>query len=224
MSKEFFDAIRSGDQDRVSAMLTGDATLLRATDDKGIGAFVAAKYSGRHEIASMLLSKGIELDIFAACVAGDEARVAELAGSNRDLVNSYSPDGWAPLHLACFFAPPAIAKALIGYGADVNARSRNAMQNTSLHAATARRNTEAVRLLLEHGADVNARQEGGWTALQAACLNGDSETVLLLIAGGADVQARANNNQNAMDLALTKGHQAVVDVLDQYVTRGQGVS
>ena len=71
---------------------------------------------------------------------------------------------------------------------------------------------------------MNARQEGGWTALHAACLNGDSETMLLLMAGGADVQARANNNQNAMDLALTKGHQAVVDVLDQYAARGQGAS
>jgi ankyrin repeat protein len=42
------------------------------------------------------------------------------------------------------------------------------------------------------------------------------EMVRLLIAGGADVQARADNQQNAMDLALGKGHQAVVDVLDDY--------
>ena len=75
---------------------------------------------------------------------------------------------------------------------------------------------DAVRVLLEHGADVNARQEGGWTALHAASQNGDVEMARLLIAGGADVQIRAANQQNAMDLALSKGHQAVVDLLDEY--------
>ncbi len=40
--------------------------------------------------------------------------------------------------------------------------------------------------------------------------------VRLLIAAGADVQARAENQQNALDLALTKGHQAVVEVLEAY--------
>jgi ankyrin repeat protein len=45
-----------------------------------------------------------------------------------------------------------------------------------------------------------------------------------LISHGADVQARAGNNQNAMDLALTKGHQAMVNLLDETVTQAQGAS
>ena len=73
-----------------------------------------------------------------------------------------------------------------------------------------------MRMLLEHGADVNARQEGGWTALHAASQNGDVEMARVLIAGGADVKMRADNQQNAWDLALGKGHQAVVDLLDEY--------
>ena len=144
------------------------------------------------------------------------AYTSRLIGANPELINSYSHDGWTPLHLACFFGQPGIAEALIAQGADVRARARNAMQNTPLHAAAAGRSKDAVRALLEHGADVNARQEGGWTALHAASQNGDVEMVRLLIAGGADVQARADNQQNAMDLALGKGHQAVVDVLDEY--------
>ena len=60
------------------------------------------------------------------------------------------------------------------------------------------------------------RQEGGWTALHAAAQNGDVEMVRLLIAAGADVKMRAANQQNALDLALTKGHQAVVELLDEY--------
>jgi uncharacterized protein len=224
MSKDFFDAIRTGDRDRVSEMIAADEALLNATDENGLGPFTVAKYSGRNEIAALLLEKGVELDIFAACVAGAEPRVVELAGGERELIQSYSQDGWTPLHLACFFNHPAIAEALILYGADVQARSRNPMQNAPLHAAAAGRSREAVRILLQHGADVNAKQEGGWTALHAASQNGDVEMVQLLIASGAHVHARAGNNQNALDLALTKGHQAVVDILDVYATSERGAS
>jgi ankyrin repeat protein len=216
MSQEFFEAIRAGDRDKVDALLKSDATLLNARDEKGLGAYTFAKYSGRNDIAALLLEKGVELDIFAACMAGAKERVLQLIRENPDLINTYSHDGWTPLHLACFFGQPGIAEVLIANGADVNARSRNPMQNAPLHAAAAGRSKDAVRTLLEHGADVNARQEGGWTALHAASQNGDVEMVRLLIAGGADVKARADNQQNAMDLALGKGHQAVVDVLDEY--------
>jgi ankyrin repeat protein len=216
MSKEFFDAIRAGDAGKAGAMLDADRGLITAKDENGLGAFATAKYSRRNDIAAMLLEKGIELDIFEACMAGAEERVVELVSRQRDLTKSYSPDGWTPLHLAGFFNHPALTEALLTYGAEVNAQSRNALANAPLHAAAAGRSRESVRILLEHGADANARQHGGWTALHAASQTGDVELVRLLIASGADVQARADNNQNALDLAMTGGHQPVVDVLDEY--------
>jgi uncharacterized protein len=220
MSKEFFEAIRAGDQQKVTGMLAADAGLLNARDEAGMGTYTAARFAGRHDLAKVLLEKGVDLDIFAACIAGAAERVATLTGAQRDLIGQYSPDGWTPLHLACFFGHPAIAEALLNDGANVAARSRNAMENAPLHAAAAGRNLEVVRLLIARGADVNARQHGGWTPLHAAAQSGDVEMARLLIASGADVKARAGNNQNAMDLALTKGHQAVVNLLDEYATGG----
>jgi len=217
MTEKLFNAIRSGDLDTVAALVSADRSLLNATDEKGVSAYVTARYHGRNDIARMLLEKGVQLDIFAACMAGDKERVFKLVDENPELIGAYSNDGWTPLHLACFFGQPAVAEALIARGADVSARSRNPPKNTPLHAAAAGRNAEAVRVLLEHGADVNARQEGGWTPLHSAAQNGDTEMVRLLIAAGANVAVRADNQQNPLDLALGKGHQAVVDLLDVYV-------
>jgi ankyrin repeat protein len=216
MTRQFFEAIRAGDRVQVDLLIKADASLLGARDEKGLGAYTAAKYAGRNDIAAMLLERGVELDIFAACVAGAKDRVSELIAEKPALLGEYSHDGWTPLHLACFFGQPVIAEALMEQGADVSARSLNSMKNTPLHAAAAGRSKEAVQALLEHGADVNARQEGGWTALHAASQNGDVEMLRLLIAAGADVQIRAENQQNAMDLALGRGHQAVVELLDVY--------
>lgn len=216
MSKTFFDAIRAGDRATVDTLLASDSTLLGALDENGLGAYTAARYSGRNEIAALLLEKGVKLDVYAACMAGAKDAVLQTIAENPELARAYSSDGWTPLHLAGFFGQPEIAEILIARGADVNARSRNPMQNRPLHAAAAGRSRDAVRLLLEHGADVNARQHGGWTALHAASQNGDVEMVRLLVGGGADLDLRADNQQNAMDLALTKGHQAVVDLLDEY--------
>jgi ankyrin repeat protein len=224
MSKDFFDAIRAGDRDKVIAMLDADPALLHAQDEKSLSAFVAAKYSQQNGIAALFLEKGIPLDLFAACMAGATGRLNELIDHDPAHVNSYSPDGWTPLHLAAFFAQPAAVQALLARGADVNARARNGTANTPLHAGAAGRNLDVVTALVAHGADVNARQEGGFTALHSAALSGDVEIARLLIAHGADVQARASNNQNALDLALTKGHQAMVNLLDESAAQRHGAS
>jgi uncharacterized protein len=216
VTKQFFDAIRAGDRAQVHTLLAADAGLLGALDENGVGPYAAARYSGRNDIAALLLEKGMPLDVFTASMAGARDALVDLIATNPESAGAYSRDGWTPLHLASFFGQPGIAEILIACGAEVNARSRNPMQNMPLHAAAAGRNRDALRALLEHGADPNARQHGGWTALHAAAQNGDVEMVRLLLGGGADADARADNQQNAMDLAMTKGHQAVVELLDEY--------
>jgi ankyrin repeat protein len=215
MHNEFFEAVKTGDADRAASMLDADPSLLSARDETGVSAYAVARYNRKDDVAALLLERGFELDIFGAAMAGREQRLVELLALDHGLINSYSADGWTPLHLAAFFGNIACARTLVDRGADVNARSRSAMQNMPLHAATATRSREIVELLASHGADVNARQHGGWTALHAAALNGDLETTRVLIAHGADIKARADNQQNALDLALTRGHQNVVDLLDQ---------
>ena len=214
--KEFFDAIRAGDEQRVRALAEADPSLLAARDPQGLGPFIVARYSRQNAIAEYLLSRGVELDIFGACIAGRRERVAELARGEGSLVAACSHDGWTPLHLAAFFGFHEIASDLLDAGAEVNVRSGNRMHNTPLHAAVAGGSATASRILLERGAEVNARQEGGWTPLHGAAQSGNAALVQLLIDAGAKVDAGADNGQKPVDLALTGGHQAAVDILEKY--------
>jgi ankyrin repeat protein len=161
-----------------------------------------------------LIDADPSLAIFAAAMLDQTDRVETQLAANRSLVSAVSTDGWTPLHLAAFFGAEATARLLLNKGADVNARSTNAMQNLALHAAAAGGHAAIVKLLLERGSPAGARQHAGWTALHAAAQIGNLEMADALLAAGAEVSARAENNQQPLDLALTKGHQKMVDLLE----------
>ena len=213
--KAFHESVKTGDIAGVRTSLAENPSLLNERNQAGQTAILLSKYYGQQDVTTHLLSLDPELDVFTAAAVGNAELVLNEIGRDPALIAAHSSDGWTPLHLAAFFGHKELALRLIERGAEVDARSTNAMKNTPLHAATAGRKTELVNLLLDEKADVNARQEGGWTALHAAAQNGDRDIVEMLVAHGADLKARADNNQNALDLALQKGRQDVSALLDE---------
>lgn len=209
----FHASVKSGDLEAVRAALDDDPSLLNAKNDAGQSAILLSCYYGQRDVAEYLLGLGPELDVFTAAAVGRQDCVLKELDRDPALIGTHSRDGWTPLHVAAFFGQEELALKLIERGAEVDARSTNAMKNTPLHAAAAGRKLDLVRLLLQEGANANASQEGGWTALHAAAQNGDREIVELLLANGADLNARADNQQNALDLALLKGRQDVAKLL-----------
>jgi uncharacterized protein len=218
--KAFHESVKSGDLGAVRAALEQDPALLNAKNDAGQPAILLSRYYGQQEIADYLLSLGPALDVFTAAAVGQQDVVLKELERDPALIGTHSGDGWTPLHIAAFFGRAGVALKLIERGAEVDARSTNAMKNTPLHAAAAGRKLELVKLLLTEGANANASQEGGWTALHAAAQNGDRDIIELLLAHGADLNARAENKQSALDLALLKGRQDVAELLE---TLGAGV-
>jgi ankyrin repeat protein len=214
--KTFFDAVRSGDVGTMQVLAEVEPDVVSSRDERGVDAYIAARYARQSKAAEWLLGHGFVCDVFAASVAGNEERLRDLLAHDPSLAASYSADGWTPLHLAAYFGNRGAAEVLIAAGARPNARSRNVMQNAPLHAAAAGKSLEVARLLLANGADVNAMQEGGWTALHAAAQNGDVEMALLLISLGARVKASADNGQTPLDLALTGGRAGMVNLLDEH--------
>jgi ankyrin repeat protein len=114
-------------------------------------------------------------------------------------VNAKSDRGLTLLHDASLFDNYELAKFLIGYGADVNAK--NNFNGTPLHYAESLKMT---KLLVENGADVNAQTNTEYETKLHTCVN--PEEAKYLLEHGADPHLR-NSTENGAN--LTPFEQAV---------------
>ncbi|MBI4748612.1 MAG: carboxypeptidase regulatory-like domain-containing protein [Acidobacteria bacterium] len=104
-----------------------------------------------------------------------------------------------------------IAKYLVRYGADVNAR--NQVGATPLMYAMLQEKTFIPKLLIAGGADVNAADQWGRIALMIAAFEGKTRFIKLLIKAGADVGMKDQFGKTALDYALDADQSGVVKLL-----------
>jgi len=211
--ERLFEAIARGDEKVFAEVLATDPQAAMSRNDQGVSAILMAAYMRRWTMVAAILEKGIPLDIWEAAATGNTARVRELAGRAPALIDAVSPDGFSPLGLAAFFGREETADYLMEEGADVNARSRNAMGVAPLHSAVAARNAHIVRALLESNAEVDPVQQGGFTPLHGAAASGDVEIVRLLLEAGADPSARTDDGKSPLAFAEEKSHREVANLL-----------
>jgi ankyrin repeat protein len=214
-TQSFFEAIRTGDREIVTARLDADPSLASARDAAGLSAVLTAAYHGRRELAAYIAGYGAELSPFERTVVGDEKGIRALLDADPAWATRLIDDGWTLLHGAAFFAQTPLVRLLLERGADPLVASTNQLCNHPLHAALAGGlDAEGVTLLLDAGADVNARQHGGYTALHAAAQHGNVEMVRLLLSRGADATIRTDDERTAAGLARENGHDAVAAMLE----------
>jgi len=204
MHNELMAAIQNGNAARAAEILDQDPSLLTARAGN-VSAILLAVYHQHPEIARLFVERGAELTFAEACAVGDERRALELLDRDPSLIDHRSDDGYPPIGFAIFFRHPALARALIERGADVNAAAENAQRVAPVHAAASVGDVETMRLLLDRGADPNARQQAGFTPLHAAAGNGDLEMAKLLVARGADRHARTDDGKDAATIAAERG-------------------
>jgi uncharacterized protein len=202
----FIEAIKQGNRQTVSQLLSAQADLANAHTAEGLSAVLLATYYGQPEIARLIVEHGANLNIFEAAAVGQLDTVKSILSAQPDLVNSYAPDGFYPLGLAAFFGHTQIVSYLLDQGADVHQTARNTQRVNALHAASANQHLDICRMLIERGIDVNARQEGGFTPLQAAAQNGQIELIELLLEHGADASVQNDDGQTALDIARVHNH------------------
>lgn len=119
--------------------------------------------------------------------------------------DSKDEDGYTPLHRACYNNFVDIAKILLQYGADVNAKTE--YEWTPLHSAVKWSNAECAALLLQHGADVNALTQGLQTPLHIAATVSDcrATAMTLLLEPNCDTGALNNSEETAATIAKRTG-------------------
>ncbi len=106
-------------------------------------------------------------------------------------------------------------RALLGRGADVNAREPDGA--TPLAWSAMRSNAETATELLEAGADPNLVNELGIGPLAIAVENGAGDVVRLLLERGADPSQPRENGETPLMIAARLG---LTDVLEMLLDRG----
>jgi hypothetical protein len=211
MSAPFLKMIQTGATAEVADAVAADPALTGWRDSQGVSALLWSVYCGQELVRNFLLARlaaeGVALDIFEAAAVGDEARLRLLLEAEPALAESFSGDGWTPLHLAAAFGTPAAVSALLAAGARVDVVSRNPQKNQPLHAVLALgKNAETVRLLLASGAQANAAQAGGFTPIFSAAIANRRDLAEMLLAHGADPHMRSDQDKTAADFARERGH------------------
>jgi ankyrin repeat protein len=90
--------------------------------------------------------------------------------------------GNTPLHWAAETGRLDLAKLLLAYGADVNAKNQSSQ--TPVYFAARANQIEMAKFLFARGAKINARDTSGHTPLYEAALRGHKEMVQWLLAQG----------------------------------------
>lgn len=210
--QQLIDAVKAGDEDRVRS-IASLAPALIDTQENGVPVVRLAIYHGHPTVAQALADLGARLDVFSAAAMNKADRLAILLQGEREQVNGWSADGFTPLALAAHFGAAHAARLLLAVGADPNARSKNTLENTPLHAAVAGRRAALVDLLLDAGADVNARDGNGFTPLNLAANGGDVAIARLLLARGADATIANDEGRTPLETAERDGHPEVAELI-----------
>ncbi|MHA7966339.1 ankyrin repeat domain-containing protein [Paenibacillus sp. CAU 1782] len=219
LRNEMLEAVKLRDIGKVDELISRDATLINASNQKGETPVLLAVFLRANDIKELLLQKGLgKLNVFEAAAVGYTSRLKELLDQSPDLIDSYGYDGFPLLSLAAHFGHSEVVELLLERGANIHARSRDgSLNNLAIHATIFGGYGHLVDLLIQKGADIHALCEGelrkGYNVLHVAAYFDKPLLIQKFIGYGADKSAVNGIGQTPRELALSLGHAACADLL-----------
>jgi len=126
-------------------------------------------------------------------------------------INCLVERGMTALFFACYHGKKEMVECLLNRGADVHAKSKDAMR--AMHAAISGKNVEIVKLLHAKGARVNDIDANGFSPLHHACMEGQLDICKFLLDKGAEVNRPSMVKTTPLHLAARSGNRAIVSLL-----------
>src|SRR4051812_47048127 len=100
MVEELVEACRRNDLQRIQTLVAADPTLLVRHVASGETPLLAALYHRSGESLGWLLTQSWPRTIFEAAAIDDVDRMKTILAEVPEAADTYSIDGWTPLHLA----------------------------------------------------------------------------------------------------------------------------
>jgi ankyrin repeat protein len=218
MNREFFQAIKQDNLEKVERLLAKNPDLVYEKNEMGRSPVIVAARN-KAKVLEFLCEKTGSLNIFEAAATGKTHLILRHVARDPLLVNAYDSDGLQPLGLACFFGYYETTETLIKLGATVNSPSHDVLGCAPIHSATVAGHGDIVMLLIKNNANPNTRDTGGSTPLHIAAQNGDMKMIRILLFNGADMSIRNRKEKLAIDLAADANQMEAVKLLKEGITR-----
>lgn len=222
-SRDFYDAVTSGDETLVEEMLRNN----NVSDEAKAYAVHLAVREENKRIIEMLSTAEANLDFFArsdcdgyertplmyACSFIDDLEIHKLLLDNGASPHIFDRRGWTALHASVYSRDnTASTSLLLQYDVDVNAQ----LMNTSLYGTEAgvtplqcaisapKPRLQQIKLLLENGANVNGWSSSKGTALHCAVHAKAEEAMdLLLQTKGVDCNIKDSDGHTVLCAIVT---------------------
>lgn len=233
------EAVKSGNQETVRALLRGKADVNAAEPD-GTTALHYAVQADDVETVKLLLKAGAKAaavnrhgstPLALAAVNGNAAMITLLLDAGAD-ANTVVSKGQTVLMTAARTGNAAAVQVLLDRGAKVAAQEEMLGENALMWAAS-ENHADVVSLLLKRGADPNATSRvlsfpkdrfglegvltilprGGWPALMYAARDGGDRAAAVLVDAGANVNIADAEGTTPLIRAIQNGHYDTAAVL-----------
>jgi len=157
-------------------------------------------------------------EIHDACKAGDLAKVKLLLQNDPSLLQSVTPEGKSPLHMATGWGRTDIVSYLLSIGADIKALNNDGGQ--PIHVAASQNQPACAEILLKNGAEIDtARVNGGFTPLAIAVFKDNYEAAEFLLKNGANPNIKINGRVPLAMVASKRASQRINDLLKIYSSK-----